>query len=52
MTSEEESNLLCACHLLNCDEGQGQWDHRLWYKDRKKIKRAWRLQGLQGVVLG
>jgi hypothetical protein len=23
--SEEESNLFCACHLLNCDEGQGQW---------------------------
>jgi coproporphyrinogen III oxidase len=22
--SEEESNLFCACHLLNCDEGQGQ----------------------------
>jgi hypothetical protein len=20
--SEEESNLFCACHLLNCDEGQ------------------------------
>jgi hypothetical protein len=25
----EESNLFCACHLLNCDEGQGQWYHRL-----------------------
>jgi hypothetical protein len=24
MTSEEESNLFCLCHLLNCDEGQGQ----------------------------
>jgi hypothetical protein len=23
-TSEEESNLFCACQLLNCDEGQGQ----------------------------
>jgi hypothetical protein len=24
--SDEESiyNLFCACHLLNCDEGQGQ----------------------------
>jgi hypothetical protein len=22
--SEEESNLFCACQLLNCDEGQGQ----------------------------
>jgi hypothetical protein len=22
--SEEESNLFCAFHLLNCDEGQGQ----------------------------
>jgi hypothetical protein len=22
--SEEESNLFCASHLLNCDEGQGQ----------------------------
>jgi hypothetical protein len=22
--SEEESNLFCACHLLNCDERQGQ----------------------------
>jgi hypothetical protein len=22
--SEEESNLFCACHLLSCDEGQGQ----------------------------
>jgi hypothetical protein len=22
--SEEESNLFCACHLLNCDEGQWQ----------------------------
>jgi hypothetical protein len=22
--SEEESNLFCACHLLNCDDGQGQ----------------------------
>jgi hypothetical protein len=21
--SEEESNLFCACQLLNCDEGQG-----------------------------
>jgi hypothetical protein len=21
---EEESNLFCACHLLNCDEGEGQ----------------------------
>jgi hypothetical protein len=24
LLSEEESNLFCACHLLNCDEGQGQ----------------------------
>jgi hypothetical protein len=23
--SEEESNLFCACNLLNCDEDQGQW---------------------------
>jgi hypothetical protein len=22
--SEEQSNLFCACHLLNCDEGEGQ----------------------------
>jgi hypothetical protein len=22
--SEEESHILSACHLLNCDEGQGQ----------------------------
>jgi hypothetical protein len=22
--SEEESHRLCECHLLNCDEGQGQ----------------------------
>jgi hypothetical protein len=22
--SEEKSNFFCACHLLNCDEGQGQ----------------------------
>jgi hypothetical protein len=23
--SDEESNLFCAYHLLNCDEGQGQY---------------------------
>jgi hypothetical protein len=22
--SDEESNLFCACHLLNCDEGNDQ----------------------------
>jgi hypothetical protein len=28
--SEEESNLFCACHLLNCDEGQGPMiNHKL-----------------------
>jgi hypothetical protein len=31
--SREESNLFCACHLLNCDEGQGQW-----LQDKKKKK--------------
>jgi hypothetical protein len=31
--SEEESNSLCACDLLNCDEGQGQWSITgFWYK--------------------
>jgi hypothetical protein len=31
--SEEESILLCACHLLNCDEGQGQWSITgFWHK--------------------
>jgi hypothetical protein len=30
--SEEESNLFCACHLLNCDEDQGQWSITgFWY---------------------
>jgi hypothetical protein len=23
--SDEESNLFCACHLLNCDEGQADF---------------------------
>jgi hypothetical protein len=38
--SEEESHKLCACHLLNCDEGQGQqWtSHRKWCKTEKKKK--------------
>jgi hypothetical protein len=30
--SEEESNWFCSCHLLNCDEGQGQWSITdFWY---------------------
>jgi hypothetical protein len=29
----EESNFFCACHLLNCEEGQGQWSIAgFWYK--------------------
>jgi hypothetical protein len=52
--SEEESNLCCACHLLNCDEGQGQMAMTagFWYKvngaRQKKRKQAWRRQGSQG----
>jgi hypothetical protein len=46
--SEEESNLFCACHLLNCDEGQGQWSIKgFWYivngarqKKKKKVNPA------------
>jgi hypothetical protein len=30
--SEEESHKCCVCHLLNCDEGQGQWTITgFWY---------------------
>jgi hypothetical protein len=29
--SEEERNLFCTCHLLNCDEGQGQSITGIWY---------------------
>jgi hypothetical protein len=33
--SEEESNWFCACQLLNCDEGQGQWSITgFWYKSK------------------
>jgi hypothetical protein len=31
--SEEESNLFRACHLLNCDEGQG---NSKWCNTQKK----------------
>jgi hypothetical protein len=41
--SEEESILFCACHLLNCDEGQAMINHRLlvhskWCNTEKKRK--------------
>jgi hypothetical protein len=43
--SDEESNLFCACQLLNCDEGQGQRSITgFWYKvngarqTKKKIR--------------
>jgi hypothetical protein len=34
--SEEESNLFCACHLLNCDEGQRYKVNGAGQKKRKK----------------
>jgi hypothetical protein len=39
--SEEENNLFCACHLLNCEKAKGNHrllEHRKWCKTEKKKK--------------
>jgi hypothetical protein len=58
--SEEESNLFCACHLLNCDEGQGQRSITgFWYivngarqKKKKKVNPAWYRTRVARFVIG
>jgi hypothetical protein len=42
-------NLFCACHLLNCDEGQGQWSITgFWYivNGAGQVKKKWTQPGL------